>query len=200
MKTIYILLIAIIATACNSDDPVDPASLLPPITMTGENTFGCLIDGKFFRPRDGGSTINSDNRGLILRSSGGNSIEIDAHDYKSSKVSSILIRITDIDIHRVGIYVTDESNGLRGIDGLDNSYIHCRIWNNEVGRYQTYLSYENSGLLHVSRLERSPGIYYYHSGTFETKLINSQNQNDTIKVTLGRFDIDTVKLIQTNFN
>jgi hypothetical protein len=200
MKTIYILLVTILATACNSDDPVDPASLLPPITMTGENTFGCLIDGKFFRPRDGRSTINSDNKGLILRSSGDNSIEIDAHDYKSSKVSSILIRIKDIDIHRVGTYVTDESNGLRGIDGLDNSYIHCRIWNNEVGSYQTYLSYENSGLLNVSRLERSPGIYYYHSGTFETKLINSQNQNDTIKVTLGRFDIDTVKLIQTNFN
>jgi len=52
MKTIYLLLIILLATACDSDDAPSQESLLPPITMTGENTFGCLIDGKFFKPRD----------------------------------------------------------------------------------------------------------------------------------------------------
>ncbi|WP_157487179.1 hypothetical protein [Gelidibacter algens] len=35
-------------TSCNNDDdaPTDPIGQLPPMTQTGENTFGCLINGE----------------------------------------------------------------------------------------------------------------------------------------------------------
>ncbi|MFT7118588.1 MAG: hypothetical protein ACI9LF_000967, partial [Flavobacteriales bacterium] len=104
MKTIYILLIALLATTCDSDDPVDPASLLPPITTTGENTFGCLIDGKFFRPRDGSSTINSDNRGLRVVQTETDNWEVHVFDRKSERTGSLYIHIEDFFVNSIGVY------------------------------------------------------------------------------------------------
>lgn len=43
---------------CSNDNetpPPNPVDLLPPATQTGENTFGCLLDGEVFLP---GSGIN----------------------------------------------------------------------------------------------------------------------------------------------
>jgi len=41
--------------ACSKDDdiPKSPIDQLPPATQTGENTFGCLLDGKAFLPGNG---------------------------------------------------------------------------------------------------------------------------------------------------
>ena len=50
MKKLIILLFICLSISCNSDDYY---SRLPHETQTGENTFGCLIDGKLFYPRDG---------------------------------------------------------------------------------------------------------------------------------------------------
>ena len=35
---------------CEEETPKDPIDLLPPATQTGENTFGCLVDGEAFTP------------------------------------------------------------------------------------------------------------------------------------------------------
>ena len=193
MKTIYLLLIALLATACNSDDPVDPASLLPPITMTGENTFGCLIDGKFFRPRDGRSTINSDNKGLRIITTETTNVEYDIRDFASERTSSLLIHIEGFQYNSSAIYQFQESNGLSGIDGLNNNYVHCRIWKNAEFGYQRYVSYPNSGNINiVNRIIQ--GEANYHNATFNLKLINTQISNDTISIELGRFDLESFSL------
>jgi hypothetical protein len=197
----FVLILSLcLLIACDSDDAPSQESLLPPITMTGENTFGCLIDGKFFRPRDGNSTINGRNPGLILRTSSVNSIEIDARDSKSSKISRVFFNIKDIDIHLTGVYQINTSNGLTGTSGNDTNYMHCLIWNDEVQQYRQYRSYENSGVVNITKLERDVGNYFYHSGTFNGKLINSQNVNDTINISLGRFDIDSQTILQARFD
>ena len=200
MKTIYLLLIALLATACNSDDPVDPASLLPPITTTGENTFGCLIDGKFFRPRDGRSTINSDNKGLRLLSSEAENIEIHAYDRKSDFTGNLIIHLENFDSQGLGTYVIDVSNSLRGIDGNNNNYMNCRFWSEKTNSYQNYISFDNSGIVEISNLEFEQGIKNIYSGIFYSKLINVQNLNDTIEIKSGRFDIETYTLSNTRFN
>jgi len=193
MKTIYILLIALLATACNSDDPVDPASLLPPITTTGENTFGCLIDGKFFKPRDGRSTINSDNKGLRIITTETTNVEYDIRDFASERTSSLLIHIEGFQYNSSAIYQFQESNGLSGIDGLNNNYVHCRIWKNAEFGYQRYVSYPNSGNINiVNRIIQ--GEANYHNATFNLKLINTQISNDTISIELGRFDLESFSL------
>ncbi|MGG8497230.1 DUF6252 family protein [Tenacibaculum sp. TC6] len=47
-----LVLLALVATFtnCSKDDIIKPQTELPPITQTGENTVGCLVDGKVFLP------------------------------------------------------------------------------------------------------------------------------------------------------
>jgi len=48
------------ATSCKEDDdtPNNPIDQLPPATQTGENTFGCLLDGEAFIPSGGGNPLD----------------------------------------------------------------------------------------------------------------------------------------------
>src|SRR5690554_1979895 len=51
MKTLFYYAVLFFSlTACNKDDdqPQDPIDQLPPVTQTGANTFGCLINGEPF--------------------------------------------------------------------------------------------------------------------------------------------------------
>lgn len=47
-RVFAILFILVAATGCKKIDLVLTPNKLPPATMTGANTFGCLIDGKVF--------------------------------------------------------------------------------------------------------------------------------------------------------
>jgi hypothetical protein len=51
IKYIKLVIIALGFSACNNDDDnntQDPLSQLPPMTTTGENTIGCLVNGEPF--------------------------------------------------------------------------------------------------------------------------------------------------------
>ncbi|HAX14175.1 MAG: hypothetical protein CMF37_13210 [Leeuwenhoekiella sp.] len=54
-KTFFNILLVFTLFACNNDDNSNsnPLSHLPPATETGENTFGCLLDGEPFIPKGG---------------------------------------------------------------------------------------------------------------------------------------------------
>jgi hypothetical protein len=141
MKKLTLLLGMMLVLACSSDDgPVDQESLLPPITATGENTFGCLIDGKFFRPRDGRITVNSDNEGLQVIRSENNNIEFLAADFKSSKTTFLDIHLEEVLLFEEGTYTMNASNGLTSIDGNNNTYANCRIWDNSKNKYINCIS------------------------------------------------------------
>ncbi|WP_046758677.1 DUF6252 family protein [Kordia jejudonensis] len=47
-------------TSCNNDDdhPTNPVDQLPAATQTGENTFGCLLDGEVFLPSGGTNPLD----------------------------------------------------------------------------------------------------------------------------------------------
>jgi hypothetical protein len=199
MKTLHILLTCLLLNACSSNDAVDQASLLPPITTTGENTFGCLIDGKFFKPRDGRVTVNSDNKGMRIWTSEQTNVEYDARDFKSDKTSSLLIHIENFQYNNAEVYTLDASNGLRGLDGNNNSYAHCRVWINDILGYQRYVTFQNSGIIDASNLIQT-GQSNLHHATFEFKLINSNNVQDTIIIKSGRFDLDSFTLDQKRWD
>lgn len=52
MKNSLLILILILSMSCckNDDDNLTPLDQLPPATQTGEQTFGCLINGEAFMP------------------------------------------------------------------------------------------------------------------------------------------------------
>ncbi len=53
MKTLFLktvlLFFALTFSNCENNDPQDQ---LPPITQTGANTFGAIVDGNVFVPKD----------------------------------------------------------------------------------------------------------------------------------------------------
>ena len=60
MKNSLLILILILSMSCckKDDDNLTPLDQLPPATQTGENTFGCLLDGEAFIPSGGTNPLD----------------------------------------------------------------------------------------------------------------------------------------------
>ena len=200
MKKLTLLLGIMLVLACSSDDAVDPESLLPPITTTGENTFGCLIDGKFFRPRDGRSTLNSDNKGLRVVRTENDNLELHIYDRKSEMGSSLFIHLENFYLLNEDTYELSDANGLRGLDGPNHNYIYGRFWDAQTKSYQLYFSTSNTGIVDISRFEIIPSVLNIKSGTFNATLTNASDPNKTVSISLGRFDFDSFTLERVKWN
>ena len=168
----------------------DPQEQLPPITQTGANTFGAIVDGKTFVPKTSYTFTpgSSERKGLqilrgenFIKSNGDDKWIIKANNYKDSPETYIYIYIptlkNNMKNHIVGLSDADENSN------LSNAHIYSLI---DLGNRQ-YRSFENSGELNFSKIDITNGIY---SGTFYTKLKNKDDENDIIEITDGRFDIN----------
>ncbi|KEZ92735.1 hypothetical protein [Nonlabens ulvanivorans] len=200
MKILKTLIACLLLIACTTDDAPPQESLLPPITMTGENTFGCLIDGEFFKPRDGQSTINSENKGLRVVQTETDNWEIHVFDRKSNKTKSLYIHLEDYFINKEGRYEIGAANGLRGVDGPNNNYLYGSFWNSAIGDYSNYHSFEGSGSIEVIEDNQDSGNFYIISGVFQAKLLNIENPMDSLIISQGHFDIESISLQSTSFD
>ncbi len=195
-KSIFFLFILAASYSCGNDDDSlsNNERTLPPITQNGANTLGCYIDDKLFIPRNG----NNDR--AVYFYSGYPELtsyyEIDARDLRSEKTASLLMHIQALDANGFGEYIVNESNGSRGIDGLEDTYMHCRVWRDDVGDFQYYLSYENSGVITITNYSLSGRLI---SGTFSGSVRNYEEPYDTIQVTQGRFDLKWNTLDEADF-
>jgi hypothetical protein len=189
--------------ACTKNDDNSISSIcednLPAITTSGANTFGCCINGNLLIPRDGTGTFGGNDDGMSYLGGYPNVTdyyELDIRDFKSERTGKILIHIHQVHINGVGDYVINESNGYNAIDGLNHNYLHCRVFNSITNSYQYYRSYENSGILKITRYDFINGII---SGTFSCQVKNSSNPNDSIEIKSGRFDINGYTLPNVSF-
>ena len=193
-KNVLILLAVVTFLGCSKKDDGSFTPTLPPITQTGENTFGCYANGILITPRDGTGTFNSPDRGMILFDVPGPRYEINVHDFASEKTGKIIIHIINLDSIGIGEYNIHESNCLDGIDSPLTNNIHCRIYDNDENKYKFFCSIENSGLINVTRYDN--GIL---SGTFSCTAVNRDDPTEFIEITEGRFDINGYKLPTTKF-
>lgn len=204
MKTKHLILgfMLPVLMACSKDDEKKTSScqdLLPAETTTGANTFGCCINGNLLIPRDGTGTFGGNDDGAGLYGGYPNSTdyyELDVRDYKSERTSKILIHMHQVHANGVGEYVINESNGYNSIDGLNHTYLHCRVFNDATNSYQYYRSSENSGILKITKYDFTNRIL---SGTFSCTVKNSSNPNDIIELKEGRFDINWQTLPNVSF-
>ena len=180
---------------CSTDDDI---SSLPPITQTGENTFGCFIDGKLLIPRDGSGTFNNPDRGMILWGSppGLSYNEIDVRDFKSGSGGLINIHITKLEENGVGSYTINESNCQDNVDANPNVNLFCRWWDKATQTFKWYCSIENTGTLTILRYDSENRIV---SGTFSCRAINQDDATEIIEITQGRFDINWDTLLGKEF-
>ena len=150
---------------------------LPPATTTGENTFGCLINGEPWLPLK---------RGIF----GSLSYQIDfswgtvspgffsclmVQDYDS--LQSILDFVV-LDVFSEGVFSNLNLSEGGGVSDQSSSY--------EGGYYETDLLYDESEVT-INRLDSIEEII---SGTFRLRYINENlSEPDTIWITEGRFDL-----------
>ena len=195
--TLYFLILISILGSTNENKSSICEDYLPAITTSGANTFGCCINGNLLIPRDGTGTFGYPDKGFetIGDPTDNNQYsEMDIKDFKSDVTSSLFLHIQELDQLGVGTHIINESNGMTSIDGFNHTYLHCRVFNTTTNSYQYYRSFENSGILKISRFEFVPFVKRIVSGTFDCKLKNSVNPIDIIEIKNGRFDYNGATL------
>jgi hypothetical protein len=200
MKTTFFALLLVILTSCSKqDDPIppDPLAKLPPITQVGANTFGCVINGQVFYPRDGTSTLfNPGGRGFISWGSPGNDRiwnELEIRNSKDGKpCSRMIIHLQNLPQTQIGEYIWHPSNFKNSIDGLMQNYVFGQIYDTASNTWKYYGSYESSGKVTITRYNNIV------SGNFSGKL-RLINSTEEIDIQNGRFDFNGATLPDTLF-
>ena len=195
MKTFLVLLL-IAMTSCSKDNnTVDDQ--LPPITQTGANTAGCIINGKVLIPKNGSQAIGgSPNYGLNINAGINFNEPIIGDDYwqleiankRDKNSSGIILYLKDM-LAGSSNYEVGQSNGELYMDGPNNNQIIAGITENGISK--TYWSGKSAGKITITRFDYFSGI---RSGTFNVVLYNKDNPTDTIEITEGRFDINVATL------
>ena len=179
-KTIVFLFLFTITSCSESDAPQDQ---LPPITQTGANTFGCVINGEVLIPKDGIGVPQP--KGITVKYRNNKNFIIDAGNLKDNGGGDIYIYIynlTSTGVYNLG--VSDNQSDL----SFAPSYPHifCRTYDG-ANQGKVYLSNVNSGTITITRFDSDNHIV---SGTFELTVFNKDNPSETIEITEGRFDVN----------
>ena len=181
MKNIIIvtMLILLCAASCKKSKPITALTeleKLPPITQTGANTFGCLVDGKAWLPNGSKPQIGGPNIQVYVDPTfQGGRFSITGHQYNNfqSKVSFGSANCTSAGYFDLALPV----NGI-DYNRFKNNVNTCEYSSFDLGTYRR-------GFFNISRYDLNNGVF---SGTFEFT-IKSPTCGDTIRITNGRFDV-----------
>ena len=197
-KTIFLFLATLLLTACSKDTASQiAADILPPITTSGANTAGCIINGMVLIPKNGSQAIGGPALYGLKYNYGGNFWpnkndywQLEIANKKETNSASVFLWIKNMATGN-GDYIVGQSNGQLYSDGPNNNQIIAFVFNNGVNK--TYFSSLNSGNIKITRSDLGVGISLY-SGTFNCTLYNKDNPSETIQVTSGRFDFNSLTL------
>lgn len=166
-KLLLILITTFTLCSCDKDNdkPTNPVSQLPPATQTGENTFGCLINGEPFVVSNT-SNQTAIYQGGVLQIGGG--IDNSIMDKRISiNISAPINLNTPYDLtlfpNNLAIFV-----------------------NNGEGCYYDY-DHTTSGTLTITKFDQTNFII---SGTFNFS--TQTNECENINITNGRFDLQYI--------
>ncbi len=169
---------------------------LPPITQTGANTFGAIINGKVMVPRNSIGYIPPGSNHYAVRYASMNKYErIGASDSRDTNRGGIYIYIENPTQQKplsVGEYTIQNSNGAYDDIFAEGIMINSSL--NINNQLTIYLSIANTGSIHITKSDQN-----IISGTFSCKLKNKDNPNDIIEITDGRFDFNRNTINTTNF-
>lgn len=171
-----------IITACKKH-AVAPINQLPPETQYGANTFGCLVNGKVFKP--GGisltPTLQCYYQDLYGTNNPGYFFGLDAIDHSNPANFPYLGIFADsVEIKDAGViplirrHIKGEAFGDYGVYKTGRDPIH----------YLTDDTRDMKGELNIKYFDSLKQII---SGTFWFNAIN--DNGDTVKITNGRFDV-----------
>ncbi|WP_299672998.1 hypothetical protein [uncultured Polaribacter sp.] len=197
-KTKTLIMLLFLTIGCSETEKEVFTPTLPPITQTGENTFGCYIDGKLLVPRDrsvfGGTTV----KGMTISEYSSSPTEIDFFNLRiidgQSDVGDFSFYLYNLDELGEGTYNIKKGNLWQSTSDIKTINFWLKTPRNiSVKRY---FSIENGGTLTIIKYDYTNGII---SGTFSCKAINNNDSSDVIEITEGRFDINLNTLNDTEF-
>ena len=92
LKTTLLLIFITFFNCSNNDDSIEQ-NQLPPITQTGANTFGCVINGEVLIPKDSRGSLGgvSPKKGITVAYLQNNNFTIDAGNFRDENGDRIYI-------------------------------------------------------------------------------------------------------------
>jgi hypothetical protein len=201
-KIISLIVFALLASCTKKDEPTIIQDTLPPITTNGTNTAGCIINGMVIIPKNTMNTVFGGPSTIYGLSThiGSNFNPPDFNDFYTIEIInlkkreginySIYVQFNNL-TNGIGDYIVGQSANDPFVNYPDNPQILVQEFNNGIYTGKKFLSSPNSGLIKLTRFDYSNNI---KAGTFYCTLYNKDNPSETIKVTDGRFDINTSTL------
>ena len=151
-----------------------PPNELPPATMTGEGTFGCLVNGEVWRPY-----IEDDPFESRIYAK---------HDRGWPDCDQLFVSGTrNLTKNDVTIFQSMSINSWCPELGANKITFSKGRYRDLEGCGEYYLDTLSPHILYITKLDT---INYIASGTFELTVINDDCK-DTIKITEGRFDVNS---------
>jgi hypothetical protein len=178
-----LLAITLLSMRCrkNKNEPETPKTeleKLPPITQTGANTFGCLVNGVAWLPNGTKPNNGAPNVEVYVDPTfQGGAFYVTGHKYKDPEG---FVSIGSGKCTGSGIFQID-NNSINSFNSFQylNSSPFIFYSPPELNTY-------SKGYLNVTKYDLGNRIF---SGIFECVLYNPQKSPDTIKITNGRFDV-----------
>ena len=177
MKNLLFLFTILLTLCCcknDDDNPTDPIDQLPPATQTGEQTFGCLINGEAFLP----DTFGSGRPNAFYQFSGGKyTLGLSASKGAGRDLEYIIIGGIDIEpIQETSYQLLTQTSG--------NFYALYNIGGGDITPLTVTTSNDLPGIITITNFDPENFII---SGTFEFTVLD--DDNNEIKITDGRFDL-----------
>jgi hypothetical protein len=194
----------VILFSCSSDEnkTEEPQDQLPPVTTSGANTAGAVVNGIVIIPKNTTNPTSGFPAYGLTYSTAANFGNPNFNHYFSLKFTnltkkeginySVYIHLNDL-TNGVNEYIVGQSNGEFYLDGPNNPQIMIsQFQNNSLTKL--FLSSANSGVIKILKFDYPNRII---SGTFEcSNLYNRDNPSEKISVKDGRFDIHIATLNQ----
>jgi len=166
-SVLFIIILPAVLSTCREDDE------LPPLTIEGRNTFGCLVNGKLWLAE--GSAFASSTHAEIYRTVDTLAVNIYGNGISQTTMFMSIIASPDLKINQP--YYFANSDKCCGIQYLDFSGAVSCAYEMPIGGHITF-----------SRWDEAKAIL---AGTFQF-IAESDECPGTVVITEGRFDIGEI--------
>jgi len=182
LKLITVFFSAAMLCAGNCKKPGNEEEQLPPITQTGANTFGCLINGKVWLPKGWDGQFPNSRITIDPTYVDG---DLTVRTYRMDGDFRYSITLSSDSIKNTGIYQIKSFSRCKFVYGKharDLSISYCSVDNGNGGGDPNNIS----GYLKITRYDLANRIF---SGEFEITFNNIDcGLGDPVSITQGRFD------------
>lgn len=177
MRWIPVMFMFFVLSAC-SKDVVE----LPPVTETGENTFGARLDGSFWTPAGFGIVPTAP---VLEARFIDDNIKINARNFSISPTETEF-EIYLKNVTETGVYLLNKNVSIYPNQTESYAY-HIKRKLRPIDQWVTNAIF--TGVVNITKVDRVNKIV---AGSFEFRAESMSNPGEFITVTEGRFDIKMI--------